>query len=319
MNKELIDDDFKALMHVLVERYSILGEREARHRINNLENIYATMLKEEKVSRRYYELSHEIRALELFSNMGDLKVAADSKGEPGADLIYNETLIECTVASSGEEHNHDALVRCGYKNNDEVIALEKSKELDKQISLRILSTLKSKADKCNDEKTKHKKSDFISTEKPYCIFVSLGELALDWRPGAFCMNANVFLNGMGDKVVFLEENSGKQVGKPTYGYIGYGTDGVHERKNNTDKPVDNFFELECNRSISAVIITAAQCGEAYSEENTVIFTNPIAIRKVDMSRFGGLPYWEADSYLEYKLKIRGKEQELFKQLPRTIW
>ena len=170
------------------------------------------MVKRNVISDSYYSIAHEIRAIDLFSRMGDIIVAKDSNNDPGVDLMYKNLLIECVASTSGEGKNHDALIQSGYREYNKVID---NNILSKQISLRILSSLASKRSKyIQDVKKK-----VIDDKNPFCIFISLGCLRESWCGGKLCKEATRFLAGRGHPTITVDNKTDKLVGGITYGYI----------------------------------------------------------------------------------------------------
>lgn len=295
MNEPLFKTNLNILKSILNQNQSLLGPQEVTYRKRNLENVYKYMVSNNIICDSYYSIAHEIRAIDLFSKLGDVHIAKDSKNEPGVDLSYKDILIECVVSTSGEGKNHDALILSGYQEYNRVIDYN---VLSQQISLRILSSLASKCSKYIQDVEKK----VIDDRKPFCVFVSLGCLRESWCGGILCKEATRFLAGRGNPAVSFDKETGKLIGGVTYGYTPI------IQNNNSADVITNFFGNNDNNIISAVIITTAQLDELYSENNTVLFTNPFAKNKIKVSDFNRIPYWKMNKDMEYVPRISGKKQ-----------
>lgn len=293
MNEPLFGKNVVILKSILTSLNSLLGQKETDYRIGKLERAYNEMTCQKKILDSYYSIAHEIRTIEMFSEMGDITISLDSNNQPGIDLEYKNILIECVVSTTGKDQNYDMLKKSGYQEYNKIIDYNAKFH---QISLRVLSVLASKRDKYYEDVNKN----VISKEKPYCIFINLGSLAQEWFPGKLCNEATRFLVGRGHPMITIDKTTGKQVGGITYGHIPY------IKNNNSADVICNFFGDVKNCVISAVIVTTAELNDRYSKDNVVIFTNPLANNKIMLKDFKNIPYWKVNDNQEYVPRISGR-------------
>jgi len=297
MNEPLFEKNVKILKTIVTSLNSLLGPKETDYRIKKLKRIYNEMLKQKKVLDSYYSLAHEIRTIEMFSGMGNITVSLDSNRQPGVDLVYENTLIECVVSTTGIDHNYDMLIKGGYQEYNKIIDYNAKFQ---QISLRVLSALASKRDKYYEDV----KKNVISDDNPYCIFINLGSLSQEWFPGKLCNEATRFLVGRGLPIITIDRTTGECIGGVTYGYT------ACIKNNNSADVISNFFGDTKNCVISAVIISTAELNDKYSKDNVVIFTNPLAKNKIKLKEFKKIPYWKVNDNQEYVPRILGKRLKI---------
>ena len=297
MNKELFEESFEMITLILSSTKKVLGEKEFNHRKKNICGVYKEIMNGNSIQNSYYSKAHEIRAIEMFINMGDVIVAKDSENEPGVDLVFNDNLIECVTSTAGQGHNYKALTDSGYHVYNRIIDYN---EKFRQISLRTLSSLVSKRDKY----LRDVKKRVIDRDKPFYIFINLGSLTQEWFPGEFCVEATRFLIGRGHLMIRIDNNTAKQIGGISHSYEPFIIN------NNDSEVATNFFGDSLNKCVSAVIVSTAEINEKYSPKNTFIFTNPFALSKVEVNDFINYPYWKENKANEYVLRISGEQASI---------
>ena len=141
-----------------------------------------------RIHTRYYNLAHEIKALRFLNKFGELEPALDYKHTDGCDVVLDDHYqIEFVCASSGEKENKSEYDRLTVRNKNGFILGDYS-EKERFLFTRITNALKNKRLFYNE----HVEKGTISKDKPYLVFLGLGELAIDM----FCGDYGIDLTGV---------------------------------------------------------------------------------------------------------------------------
>lgn len=293
MNIELFQRHQTMLTDILAERTETIGLQETRYRKDNLQRTYNSMMLTKVIDDRYYALSHEIRAIDMFATMGAIQVSQDSKNQPGADLIYKNNLIECVISTAGNEENYIRLKKCGFQ---ELSYHGDYNEKFNLIALRVLNSIAEKKKKHENHLKRYQ--ELINS--PYCIFINMGSLSQEWFPGEYFSDANRFLVGRGFIQIQIDSITGKQIGSSGYTY-------EPSIVNHNDAQINmNVFGDPDNSMISAIILCDADLSERYTSQNNVIFINPYAKNQLMVKDFRNFIYWRANHNNEYIPRRNGR-------------
>lgn len=242
---------------------------EINSRKEEMISIYSDMKKNNCIIEKFYDKSHEIRCLDFLKGFGDIIMAKDfshnKNRHGGCDFILNNYFqIECICSSKGDE--------IVYRFNEYPdIGVGNYNEKERIIFSRLTNSLCKKQQFYLDRVGKS-----IESEKPYIIFVGLGNLTY----------------GM------FNEKYGFEMAKILYGDDYFKNDELVIIKNNKELgeievsiPI-GLFKHEEYQCVSAVIYSTANLESRYTKENTYIFLNPYAKVEMDVSKFKDIVYWE---------------------------
>ena len=141
----------------------------------------------------------------------------------------------------------------------------------------------------------------IVEENEKCIiFISLGELSIDFFLGKYGFDFLDILIGKGNKTIRIDN----QTGKCTAFFYKH-EDYIY--KHNGSEISANFFNAIDNTHISGVIFTDADTNEYYDLENTILFLNPYADKKIKVKDFKNIIYWKKSNMNEYIPRYNGKD------------
>ena len=227
------------------------------------------------VSDRYYNLAHEIKSFLFLRDFGSVKIAEDSKHSSGCDCILDDKYqIECVCCSAGEKSAglHELCV--------ENVLVDYAKK-EKILHCRLTSVIKAK----HDFYVKNIKNGSIDSDKPYIIFIGLGSLAYEMFSGEKGIEYTSILFGKGDLLFSRDTETGSLISS------GYSHNAYLINHNNA-KINCNIFCSEEYRSISGIIISAADINEPYTYENTWLFLNPMANIKIPRTLFSSIVCWD---------------------------
>ena len=132
------------------------------------------------------------------------------------------------------------------------------------------------------------------------IFISLGELCIDFFSGKYGVDFLDILIGKGNKTIRIDNKTGNFV-ETFYKHKEY----IY--KHNGKKINANFFNSTENIYISGIIFTDADTNEFYSYQNTYLFLNPYANKKIKVKDFKDLIYWKKNNKNEYIPRHNGKD------------
>lgn len=275
INIDLLKESKEMLLDILKD--SQIPEKEKQYRKKELLNVYEKIIKDEKMSSRYYELAHEIKSIKFLECFPDFKTALDHKHESGADFkIFDKYNIECVCSSSGNEVENglDKLEGTGtdYNKKEQIILT------------RLTGSIKAK----RDFYYKHIDKGIIKRDEAYIIFISLGNLAYKAKIGVYGFDLNKILLGVGHLQIELDKNTLRPIRK-RYAY----NDSII--KHNNAEINCNIFKDKKYDCISAIIFTDAILDEYYTNKNTFLFINPIAKNKIFANRFKELVYWKSQN------------------------
>jgi len=289
INKSVFDDSMEIVTNIL-NKFDISDKE---RRINRITKIYNNMLKNNAVDREFYSLAHELKSYEFIRLFWEAKLSNDTKSKPGPDITYGNNQIECVCCSEGE------ILKAGFKKYSINHSKKKSMVIDynkkKEFLLpRITSSLKDKRDIIED----YIKRGIIKQNECAIIFISLGELNIEFNAGDYGMNILEVLIGKGCLCITFDRHKEKFVDS-YYQHI------ENIQKNNGKKIIDisaNFFNSE-NINISGIIFSTAPIYEQYDFNNTFLFLNPFAKNQINVKDFNDIIYWqiiENDEYVPMK-------------------
>lgn len=250
-----------------------LDDKEIIYRKRNLEKAFPKDENIEDIDHRFYELVHEIKAMSFLSNLGKVKVARDSVGEPGCDCIFAEKYdVEFVCCSLGKHPE-------SFKTVFQESFMKDYKETAEFILSRLTNSVKYKTEKYLSENS-------IGKRDPFIIFLGLGELSYGAMLGSYGMEILSFLVGKGERTFSVDLNTGEVIRS---GYV-YKPDFKKPLNGATIK--SDIWGDESYNCVSALIVSDADVDEDYSFENTWMFINPNAHNKIIIKDFWGIIYWK---------------------------
>lgn len=279
---------------VLLARFQSLGvpEREVSHRRDAF-NKAISDCRQNHISSRFYNLAHELKCLYFLGNFGNVVPALDYSHTEGCDALLNDYYqIEFVCASAGQhtdESGYDCLrvhegtkpMTCDYA------------EKERFLFSRITTVLHAK----RNFYEKHALKGSVSTDKPYIIFLGLGELAYEMMCGKFGIDLTGVLFGKGC---------------PTITVNGEGEVIMHGYAHNENFQKYNGSLVDCNlfcweefRCVSGIIFSDADLFDEYTTKNTWLFINPFATSKIRKKDFPGLIYWSVYKSSNYIPRRKG--------------
>lgn len=245
------------------------------------------------ISTRYYNLAHELKCLQFLTKYGTVNPALDYLHAAGCDAVLSDHYqIEFVCTSPGANTDKSGYDRFSIRNMRGFMVCDYS-EKEKFLFSRITSVLDAKR---NFYKA-HIAKNALSSDKPYLIFLGLGELSLDMFCGDYGIALTGVLLGKGHPVLKIS-NAGKLIDS------GY----THNESfaKYTGAPIDcNLFCRDDFRCVSGIIFSDASLYDAYTTDNTWLFLNPFANVKIRKKDFPGMVYWCADKD-DYFPRRRGK-------------
>lgn len=140
----------------------------------------------------------------------------------------------------------------------------------------------------------------IEEDEKCIIFLSLGELSIDFFSGKYGFDFLDILIGKGNKTIRIDDKTCR----------GTNTFYLHEAyiyKHNGSEINANFFNAIDNTHISGIIFTDADMNEFYNLKNTYLFINPFADKKINVKDFRNLIYWKKNNKNEYIPRCNGKD------------
>lgn len=285
-------ENHSAILLKQLEQLNI-PEKEIIHRRNAL-NQAIHISSQNKINSRYYNLAHEIKCLNFLRKFGNVKPALDCANTDGCDAILSDQYqIEFVCASPGANTEESGYDRFSIRNLDGFMMGDYA-EKERFLFTRITNVLHAKRTFYDD----HSKKGTIATDKPYLVFLGLGELSLEMFCGDYGIELTGVLLGKGCPTITIN-SAGKVIER------GYSHNESFPKYNGS--PIDcNLFCREEFRSISAIIFTEADLFDEYTTKNTWLFLNPFATIKIRKKDFHGIVYWSADKYGNYFPRCRGK-------------
>ena len=285
-------EDYNTYLHEQLESLD-LPQKELTHRCAALTQALNNSTKV-KIDTRYYNLAHEIKALHFLRKFGEIEPALDYKHTDGCDVILEDRYqIEFVCTSPGEKENKSEYDRLTVRNKKGFI-LGDYTEKERFLFTRITNALKNKRIFYNE----HVEKGTISKDKPYLVFLGLGELAIDMFCGDYGIDLTGVLLGKGCPTITIS-GDGKVINR---GYT-----------HNENFPKYNGATIDCNlfcqeeyRCISGVIFSEADLFTDYTTQNTWLFLNPFAKNKIRKKDFPGMVYWSANKYGDYSPRRNGK-------------
>ena len=285
-------EDYNTYLHEQLESLD-LPHKELTHRCAALTQALNNSTKG-RIDTRYYNLAHEIKALQILRIYGEIEPALDYKHTDGCDVILDDHYqIEFVCASPGTNTAESGYDRFSVRNLKGFMINDYA-EKERFLFTRIATALDAKLSFYK----KHIPNNSISNDKPYLIFLGLGELAIE----IFCGDNGISLTG-----VLL----GK--GCPTITISGDGTVIDRGYTHNENFPKYNGAPIDCNLfcreeycCISGVIFSEADLFTDYTTQNTWLFLNPFAKNKIRKKDFPGMVYWSANKYGDYSPRRNGK-------------
>ena len=140
----------------------------------------------------------------------------------------------------------------------------------------------------------------IKQNEKCIIFVSLGELYIDFFSGKYGFDFLDILIGKGKKTIRIDSKTSE------YKESFYKHEDFIYKHNG--KEIDaNFFNNKNNTHISGILFTDADMNEFYNSKNTYLFLNPYADKKIKVKDFKNLVYWKINSKNEYIPRYNGKD------------
>ena len=296
MNIELFKDHMSIIEDIINQNEKINID-EMAYRKSIITKEYNNMLSNKVPTIRFYQLSHEIRCVGFLAKYGNLHIASDQNDEPGCDFNLNNNIqIEAVCCSLGNQkiNGFDKIPKKGVidYNHKEKILLS-----------RITSSIN---EKFNFYKERVNKS--IDANKPYIIFIGLGELTYGMINFDYGFELNKILCGVSHPYLTYDRLSdsfssfyysyNKEINVEKFNNEGLGR--------NVEIPVMFFCNPE-NEFVSAIIYSTASLESEYNPSNTFIFLNPYAKNKIKISDFKNVYYWKMDKEGKYNLRKNGKK------------
>ncbi|MBR5126391.1 MAG: hypothetical protein IKU68_06620 [Oscillospiraceae bacterium] len=280
---------------ILLNQFQLLNvpQEELSHRRNAF-NHAISISTQNQISSRYYNLAHELKCLHFLSRFGEVAPALDCSHTDGCDAILNDHYqIEFVCCSPGANTDKSGYDRFSVKNLNGFMLCDYA-EKEKFLFSRITTALHAKQTFYED----HISKNTISANKPYIIFLGLGELSYDMLCGNFGIDLTGVLLGKGCPTITIN-GEGKVTGR---GYT-----------HNESFPKYNGAAINCNlfcreefRCVSGVIFTDAALYDEYTTKNTWLFINPFATTKIRKKDFAGMVYWSANKNSDYFPRRNGK-------------
>lgn len=282
----------------LIEKLSKLPmcEKEIQDRKNKLINACegADKLQEDKIVR-YYNLAHEIKSFYFLNDFGKLRISSDRKSEAGCDAVLNDYYqIECVCASAGKNSKYSGYEENRMRNKEGCWVTNYSPIRDFILS-RITSVIHEK----KEFYRKHLDKQNILSNRPYLIFIGLGELAYDFFAGDGGIHLTDILFGKSDPILHIDEMN-------EMSFSGYAhRDFLKKVKENGVADIDcNVFCDEDYNCISGIIFTKACLDEEYNASNTWLFLNPFAKGRINAQNFKGMVCWSGQDGVYKPKKIQ---------------
>ena len=272
--------------------HSDISSQEKNYRKKELLEIYNNMVKTNIIDNTYYNISHEIRSLEFLSKYPNMIIAQDHLSKPGCDFqIYDNYLVECVCSSSGDEKKNGL----DQFHGSGVFDYGKKEQI---ILTRLTQSLKEKKDFYDS----HISDNVINPDKPYIVFLSLGNLTYGTFAGKYGFILNKILFGVGHDVLYIDRKTNKYV-KTEYSH------NIAINNHNGSKIDCNIFINQEYSCISAILFTTANLDEHYTHNNTFLFINPYAKNKIFAKRFNNMIYWKSHTEVDgikYYPRYNGK-------------
>lgn len=293
INKSCFDDAMKIITEILKNN----SVQDKDNRIDKIKRVYNKMVKEDKPDREFYSLVHEIKSFEFINLFGKADLANDEGHEKGTDILFGDNRIECVCCSEGN------IVNVGFKDHSVGYCEEQSIVIDynktKEFVLpRITNSLDVKRDKI----IKYINEDVIKPGEHAILFISLGELNVDFYAGKYGKEFLEVLIGKGPLCYVFDKATKKLIGS-------YWKHNKYIKKNKGEKTVDidAIFFNENNSEIAGIILSTASVYEKYDMNNTFLFLNPYAKSPIDTNDFKGIIYWTCNDNNEYIPMKDGKK------------
>lgn len=286
INKSCFEESMDIVMNILNE--SNISDK--KNRIDRITNIYNKMLKEKNPDREFYSLAHEIKGYDFINSFGDASLSNDEKHKAGPDITFGKYRIECVCCSEG------SILDAGYaeysiihtRKKTKIINYNKTREF---LLPRLTNSLITKKEKIVYN---YIENNIIKFDEYPIIFISLGELNIDFHSGTYAENFLEILIGKGPLTYVFDRESKKLIDC-------YWQKNETIKKNNGNELVDvpaNFFN-NGNKKISGIIFSTANIYEKYTLNNTFLFLNPYAENQIDINDFKNIIYWRCNEKNEY--------------------
>lgn len=263
---------------VLLERLDLNG-KEYHYRKRDFDLSYIKLIDSNEKSR-FFSLLHEIKSFSYFRCLNGFSlISEDSSNQKGVDLLFNSHQIELVTSTVGNIKNLMTLRKVGFsKTNTWFDARQKQNHL----MLRFTSVLHDKSRKFILDLEK----GVVSKDKPFIIFLSMGELEQEWHHEDYCSKSLSFLLGRGPLSYTFNPKNVQETASLSYSYK------PTIFKTEYSEVNLNFFGDENNAHVSGVMISTANISEEYDNNNVVLFLNPFAKNPVETSSFPRIVTWK---------------------------
>ena len=270
-----------------------LPKKEVDHRLKQINDAKPNN-SSNTISRRYYNLAHEIKSLCYLQQFGSIAPSLDYLHTPGCDMILNDRYqIEFVCASPGDKTDKSGYDRFSILNMKGSMFGDYA-EKERFIFSRITSALWEK----QRFYISHLPQGTVCAAKPYLIFLGLGALSLDMFAGSYGIELTGVLFGKGAPTITIDGHGN---------VISRGYFHNHSFLKYTGSPIDcNLFCTEEFRCVSGIIFSDADLYDEYTTQNTWLFINPFADVKIHKKDFSGMIYWSADGNGDYTPRHKGR-------------
>lgn len=278
--------DIKLLYENLNDLTSLLdsfemSNEEKEYRKNNLWRGYEDSIV--IVDNKYYDFSHETRSIVFLNKISsNVVISSDSKSEVGCDITMDNIYkIECVCCHQGDTKINEL---CDYLVVNKIVDGKKKEDI---VLSRITQAIEEKKKKYHD----YKEKGILLDSDVFIIFIGLGELSYYQSFGENSIDFNKVLFGA-DQISYTIDLKRETI--IDAGYTQRKKMIVCKTKDNIDREVSincNLFSDNNYSFISGIILSTAELNESYTFENTIMFINPLAKNKIDISNFGNIRYW----------------------------
>lgn len=286
MNNTSCFQDAMLIIKEILRNHDIVDKT---FREDKIAQIYKNMIKNNQKDREFYSLAHEIKSYDFVSKFGKAHLSNDEKHEPGPDITFGDNRIECVCSSEGN------ILMTGYeqysirycKGRKKIVDYNKTKEF---LLPRITQSLYEKKNKIEN----YINNNIIKPTECPILFLSLGELNVDFHAGNYGINLLEILVGKGNLTLIFDREKEKFIDN-------YWEENINVKKNNGKELVDipaKFFNVN-NTKISGVLFSTANIYERYNLNNTFLFLNPYAKNQINLDNFSDIICWKINDKNEY--------------------
>ena len=286
INKGCFDDAMVIVLDIL-NKYDISDRQE---RIDKIIKIYNKMINDEEIDREFYSLAHEIKGYDFIRSFGEALLANDKEHEAGPDINFRKNRIECVCCSEGN------ILDAGYKEYSinhnrqkcKIIDYNKTKEY---LLPRITNSLYYKKD---EKIVDYIKRNIIKSDECPIIFISLGQMNIDFNSGVYGSEILEVLIGRGSLSYVFDMEKNKFI----YAYW-QKNETIKKNKGTELVDIPAIFFNNNNVYISGILFSTANIYEEYNVDNTFLFLNPYAKNVIDENEFKDIIYWKCKENNEY--------------------